>query len=297
MQTTGGGNYVHWFCDYKLDLAINANAITLIPMYRLMPEDRGSEIYADVNQWWEFYNKPEGLTKWVQGCLQKHSLDVEQELLKIKGGLLISGESAGGLLAVRSWLNGKVNVRVLYLQYPVLKYYEKDVPKGKPVEYMGLEMSMEDVERRTTELINVANDQRATGRSVSRSDTKPPLGMLGASLLSNTKKWEAVFKDGKDVMDAPGLLMHKVATDKPPQSFPKVFIIHGTKDTTAPMKNTEEFIESLKKALKGWECTDDIEFIKLQGLGHAFDYESRSNENCRGQIGEVMESVIAAWIG
>lgn len=265
-------------------------------MYRLMPEDRGAEIHQDLDSWWSFYQNDRCL-EWVQKCLLKHALEAKPENLD-RAGLLISGESAGGLLAVYSWLNqSSLVIKALYLQYPMLKHYEKKVSSNNRVRYMDTEISLDEIKKRATELVELTDDQRRDGRVVSRSDCKPPFGMLAAVMLSNTCKWKEVYQDGnEDVKDAPSLLESRVEEKLLPYSFPKVFFVHGTADEVIPIKNTEEFVKRLNEVLKLWKCNKVVEFLKLEDVGHGFDYEIKGHP-CQKQIEEMMESLVDAWKG
>ena len=265
-------------------------------MHRLMPEDSGEEIYADVITWWDFYQS-ERLDAWVEDCLKDHGQN--ECITKLsKNNLLVSGESAGGLLAVYSWLfSVDLHIQVLYLQYPMLNFYKKTMPEDG-VEYMGRKISAEEVKQRADALIKVVNRQRDEDRIVSRSDSKPPIGMAAAMLLSNTQQWQKCFQ-GKSrpeqPLDAPGYLLHNRRNKILPDSFPKIFIIHGTNDTACPIQDTKDFVKILDDPLERWDCVGKAKLEKFEGQGHAFDYEVKGKP-FEGQINDVMKSVLTAWL-
>ena len=257
-------------------------------MYRLMPEDCGPDIYQDIDNWWNFFASKE-CDKWVESCLKKH--EMESCIAKLsKKNLLVSGESAGGLLAVYSWLcSPRADIRTLYLQYPVLNYYKKDMPKDF-VNYMELNIAVSEIPIRLDALLEVVDKQRAEDRLASHSDTKPPIGMLAATLLSNLDRWKERFQ----AKDAPGLLDSLMEAGQKPASFPDIHIIHGTKDSAVPIENTRAFVKELNYAFKQWEHTGRLELWEVEGEGHAFDYVVKGKDfEC--QIKSLMRSIIIAW--
>lgn len=253
-----------------------------------MPEDRGPDIYQDIDNWWKFFASKE-CDKWVESCLKNQKM--ESCIAKLsKKNLLVSGESAGGLLAVYSWLcSPRADIRALYLQYPVLNYYKKDMPKDF-VSYMGLQIAVSEIPIRLEAVLEAVDKQRAEDRLASRSDTKPPIGMLAAPLLSTLDRWKERFQ----AKDAPGLLDSLMEAGQKPVSYPHIYIIHGTKDPAVPIDNTRDFVKKLNDAFKKWKYTGQLELMEVEGEGHAFDYVVKG-KNFEGQITSLMQSVTDAW--
>jgi len=257
-----------------------------------MPEDRGEEIQDDICAWWEYYSSLD-FHDWIQDCIRD---SIKKEFSLRRDLLLISGESAGGMLAVYTWLthSGSVlPIRALYLQYPMLNYYSRNMD-GKEVSYMDIHVTRQDIEHGAEALISCTNKQRAENRCVSRSDSEPPEGMAAAMCLSNTHRWEEVFKDGKaDILDIRGNLERLRKSYHKLEHFPDMFIIHGQQDKAIPIADTREFKTSVTDLAETAGKTVNINFREFPGKDHAFDYEIKPGDD--EQVDAMMRSIIEAW--
>ena len=81
------------FPGWILKLALRNNAIIISPDYRLMPEANGLDILQDLRDFYNWLQTPKTLDSYLSHDV---SADVEH--------LLITGESAGGWLALQSIL-------------------------------------------------------------------------------------------------------------------------------------------------------------------------------------------------
>ncbi|KAF2635702.1 alpha/beta-hydrolase [Massarina eburnea CBS 473.64] len=277
---TGGGLFEPWFCDYRRDLALRNNAITLIPNYRLMPESSGEDIEDDVNDWWRFYE-----SQHFDESLR--SIGIESKNVK-KERLLVSGESAGGLLVVNTWLGPpRPPIRALYLQYPMLNYYKRAIV-GDQVGYRGENFPLEDVKQGVDKMLQKCNDMRSQNTLPCRSDTQPPYGMSAANALSSTKKWTEVFKGDTGTMDVPTRLDYMVRENITPSQFPEIFIAHGEADTVCPVEHTDQFHTRINAL---WGDRVKVTYQRVPEKDHAFDYEAKIDENWLVDIIEGIEKV------
>lgn len=279
-QTTGN-LFAPWFPDYKRKWAIDSNTIILFPLHRLMPEDRGQDILDDIDDWWDFYLN-DLFMKWVKSCLEGVRLGAALVVLQ---NLIISGESAGGLLAVYTWLtqSAKLSITAIYLQYPMLNHYRRDMPAGGAT-YMEHTITEERLRPLVDAMIKKSDEMRKAGRNASRSDATPPSGMAAAMGLSLLQLWKSVFQDGKGIMDTPERLEHMRKIEAKPAQFPPIYIIHGTKDTNVPIADTDAFVDTLTAMSKIWKEDIKIDYERVAKLGekgtdgyseevaHAFDY-------------------------
>ncbi|KAF1958180.1 hypothetical protein CC80DRAFT_502972 [Byssothecium circinans] len=231
----------HWFPDYKRTMQIKSNAITFIPINAC--ED------------------------WIKKCLNDKKMDDGANICRDR--LLISGESAGALLAIYSWLTGKENLKInaLLLHYSMLEYYARNLPENEKCKFMGADIFPDDVLIGAKDLIAKVEELRNEGRLPARSDTPPPEGMHAAFGLSVTKLWEPVYRHGDRSSDALDRLSEQRSE---PNFFPKLFMFHGEEDTNCPIENVHKFLKILKA--KGWSKMPDPVFERVAGKPHAFDY-------------------------
>lgn len=94
------------------------NSITVLPNYRLVPEASGEDILEDLRDFWTWFHN-HGVDDFLASQNVKLELDYEH--------LLVSGESAGGYMALQSGLTRpKGEIKALLLQYPMATLLRRD---------------------------------------------------------------------------------------------------------------------------------------------------------------------------
>lgn len=101
------------FGNWTLELALSKEAILISPDYRLMPEATGETLLFDVNGLFQWLLHPDSLASVLPDGI---TADLDH--------ILVTGESAGGWLAMQSpWTaHSKDSVCAVILHYPMRKY-------------------------------------------------------------------------------------------------------------------------------------------------------------------------------
>ncbi|KAF2787539.1 alpha/beta-hydrolase [Melanomma pulvis-pyrius CBS 109.77] len=269
---TGAADFKWWHHAHHVRLALDSNAITVLPNYRLMPQHNGAEILSDVDAFWRWFHA-DFLTVMGQKGIP---INVNQ--------LLISGESAGGFLAVYSWLTQpeKTAVKALYLQYPMLFYYVRE-----PGMFFDEDVSFEKANNHLNDRLAEIKKLKAEGTLQSVSSAPPPRQMTMAYCLSATKRWEELF----DHDDIRAMLDKKKDI---PATSPHIFIYHGDKDANVPIENTQTFVDRVAEKWPGMK--DKIQFQTVKGQAHAGDYDENENAPDKVWLKHMLEGIKQAWL-
>jgi acetyl esterase/lipase len=167
------------------------NAITILPSYRKMPEVHGKELFDDVDSFWQWYLSPQG-RKELEEKTKVRFHNYEKPL--------VSGESAGGHLAVYSWwTQKKLKIAGIYLQYPMLRAYTRGLQDlgsgGQGQIYRGVSIPEDEIQQ--VARANFGFLVKEKGQIEPRVNSDPPLGM-DMAFISSTSRVELDF-DGKMV--------------------------------------------------------------------------------------------------
>ncbi|PSN60448.1 alpha/beta-hydrolase [Corynespora cassiicola Philippines] len=134
---TGYSLHQSWFAWHLLQSTKDANGIILAPDYRLMPEHDGQDIIEDIDAFWNIVRGDKEFRSPLSEdiCKRFGTSEINLDWHKV----MVSGESAGGFLAAYSGLTEQrenLTIRTVYLQYPMLKHYERNFPKKNAVKWM-----------------------------------------------------------------------------------------------------------------------------------------------------------------
>lgn len=292
------------------------DCITLMPEYRKMPESHGDEILKDVDTFWD----------WVQ-CSDFYA-DLSELFPKIvlqRGQPLVTGESAGGFLAVYSWLSQPdLRIKAMYLQYPMLRSYTRNAGN----DYREVTISEQDVQKYAKIYCDHIKKLKEDGLIIPRMSESPPQGMDMAYVLSSAKK--DVMYNGKpvsisywtwwfqqlDILDRLREITGQLATATPtwsgkaksppsevfilpsarhkkPTYAPEIFISHGVEDKNCPIQDSRDFKELVEQLVEDAK----IEIEEVLGAKHGFDYETDETEKDNDWLKKLMKSVGMAWTG
>lgn len=141
----------------------------ILPSYRKLPEHTGAEIESDIKQFWGWYHTRAHDD--FKNLKTKATLDRDKRLM-------ISGESAGGWLAVHSWMQSTKAHRpnVISLQYPMLDNYWRREYSA----YLGQKVPRDVIEKFGSLWLDYINKLREDGQLATQSDSTPPEGLFWA---------------------------------------------------------------------------------------------------------------------
>ncbi|KAF5133274.1 Tuliposide A-converting enzyme 1, chloroplastic [Metarhizium anisopliae] len=107
----GDSLYLPFYPQWLTDLALAHGAIIISPNYRLLPEATTPQIFQDVADFWAYIHSPS-----LASLLASQSPPVEADLARV----LVTGDSAGGLLCLSTALTYPRDVRVAVATYPLV---------------------------------------------------------------------------------------------------------------------------------------------------------------------------------
>lgn len=207
--------------DWILHLALRENAILVMPDHRLMPEAKGLDILADVHDFVAWLLDPSNL--------QPHLPD---GVTPDPDNILVTGESAGGWLALQTALHVPTRVKAVIAHYPMIdlrdKHYTADYEKQifvPPIPQLDRSI-LRDF------LANLKGDEVVT------SAIPPARSEIFASMLQQGSLGKFF---GDDTSLYPIEVLDKV------DQVPPTWILHGVQDSVIPIAGTSAYAETLKK--------------------------------------------------
>ncbi|KAF1937955.1 alpha/beta-hydrolase [Clathrospora elynae] len=240
--------YPDWIAAFFIPFIHRTNAIVVLPNHRLVPEHSGADILEDLSDFWTWFNDRK-LDAFLSS--QTPSVNVELDY----GKVLVSGDSAGGYMALMSALTQpKGSVKAVLAQYPMTNYLRcepSDTFFGQP----SAPPSIVD-----------EHISAITPGTVMSSALPPARTDLSYALAVYGRYLEFFGKDEK--MWPIGLVGEKGSEWLPP-----TWIIHGDADTAVDIKDSRAFVEKCK-GLEGME-------VKLEvrpGQEHGFDITAKEDE-------------------
>ncbi|KAL5044849.1 hypothetical protein BDW71DRAFT_215473 [Aspergillus fruticulosus] len=272
----GDSLYMDWFPYWLSDLALEHEAVIVSANYRLMPQATGLNIYDDVQDFWEWLQSPA-----LEDILAAHSTPTELDLAH----LLVTGESAGGLLSINSALqlanaySAGITASAAIGMYPTVDMKSPDFTEPRAVPPYGQHLDESIID----EILVTAPD----GPISSTSGDLLPL-MLAAIEYGYLGEWYA--RDSND-SDALYPLQQLKGGIQIPEGG--ITIIQGINDTVVPPHHSEPFITRLRKVTKGQLGNKNIQFVTHEGE-HGFDGNLRYNEE--QWLQEALRPVVEAWL-
>ena len=261
-------------------MAASSNAIILAPNYRLMPTASGADILSDVSDFWAWFRA---------SCYPPPSSRIASSPIPNLDPtrLVISGDSAGGFLALYSWLRytSGISIRALYLAYPMVAHYHWAQAKrthGEPFDilYRGCTLSTTQSLAFEADLVSWLACRRANGDVPAVSARTPPHGSPFNTHLGITGRWKNHFQGGKGVMDIPELVKDMMAKGEMPESLPEMHWHHGWDDVQCEYTDTEKLMVELGKWYEGKSDRLCLTKVKTLGgalvsgpVGHGYDHD------------------------
>lgn len=239
----GEAMYPDWFAAWFVPFITRNNAITILPNYRLIPEHNGKDIKEDLRDFWLWFGSE------LAGFVTEKAPGIEPDFQK----LLVSGESAGGLMALQSAIFGpEGKIKALLTQYPMTNALRG---KGPDSDFFGMKAP-------GPEYIDqyMASVKPGTVLSSSVPYERVPL----ANALTAYGRWLEFY--GKEPELLPITSVERV------KAFPPALIIHGEQDTAVSVEDSRAFVRKVESVL-GKEAARDVKLITSEGE-HGFDVES-----------------------
>ncbi|KAI4717701.1 alpha/beta-hydrolase [Aureobasidium sp. EXF-10727] len=245
----GGRVYEPWFPKWIIDLAALHNAIIVSPDYRLLPESSGLDIITDLHNFYAWLHTH--FTPFLTTSFP-HQKTLSADLSNI----LITGESAGGYMAVQSVLLAETKgVKAVIAHYPMIDL--KDAWYSEPGKKVIWGQSPPSFPE------GWLDQQLTTARSADSITERIPVegepDLFVASLLEG--KYTKIL--GSDSKLFP--LENLKAVKERGGALTPMWIFHGEKDTIIPIKGTLRFVQEARKGVK--------ETI-IPGAEHGFDDDS-----------------------
>lgn len=227
--------------DWILQLALRHAAILVMPDYRLLPEARGTDILADVHSFTTWLSTP--------GNLSAH---LPEPITPDLTTLLVTGESAGGWLALQSARLAPDRVAAVIAHYPMLDL--RDAHYTADHEKRLFDPPMPQLDRAL--LRDFVAGLR--GDEVVSSAVPPARGELFASMLQQGS-YGRFFGEASELY--PLDVLGRGAWVPPP-----TWILHGEGDTVIPVEGTHRYVEVLRE-----RCPAAAVHVSVREGDHGFD--------------------------
>lgn len=243
---TGHRALPDWFGAWLLDFSLAHNAILISPDYRLMPESSGLDILDDLRDFYTWLSTPANLASLLPAGVQP---DVDH--------LLVTGESAGGWLALQSALlpASRPRISAVISQYPMIdlrdKYYTTAYEK---------QLFAPTAPQLDPSVFRAYVDSMTPG-AVITSALPPDRFQLVVSILQ-----QGLFGKyfGPDRRLYP---MEALDSLTDGEELPPTWVMHGTADTGIPVEGTYRYEKRLKERLPRAKTLFHYE----EGADHGFD--------------------------
>ena len=238
-----------------MDLAASHKAIVIMPDYRLLPESPGTDILKDMHAFYSWlHNK---FPSFLSTFFSKTKLDLSS--------ILVTGESAGGYMAVQSALLAKIpGLKAVIAHYPMLdlrsEWYSKAGKKclfgQPPPEFPGGWVD---------EQLELA---RKSGPIAERIPSPDELDLFIA--LLQVGRYTEVLGPEDILFPMENLDSANARGVK----LPPTWIVHGDGDSVIPINGTWKFVEKTNR-LSG-EDPERLKLTVVEGMEHGFDNEGSS---------------------
>jgi len=235
---TGSSLNLNFFPPWVFDFALKHSAILVSPNYVKLPESTGLDILDNLEHFW----------KWLRSDLQATVTSMAGSDVSVdQSQTLIIGHSAGGYLAAQSALTQpKGSIKGVVAAYPMLDMSSKfgQHPFGSP---------MLPASTIHEHLATMKPGEVITGLPM------PPLERLGLAVAIVQHHRFPKFL-------GPEKPLYPIDVLKEKNSFPPLFIYHGTEDSAVDVAGTKKFVEVAKGVMDS-----DRMVVRLEPGDHGFD--------------------------
>lgn len=279
-QVSGTRLHPPWFPSYLLTHALAHSALIVSPDYRLLPEARGIDILSDVASLWS----------WVFASL--HSLVLRRDPLGTPTGvdlgrILVTGESAGGWLALQSAFAHPARVCAVLGVFPMLDLGDEHFSRRRA----GAGASNED--KAGIMGLGTLLDEAIVDAYVAAAQQAPRRVVSSVSPPERMELSLAAFQHGRvgELLGAERALYPLWRVEELGRAgvrLPPLLIVHGADDSVVPVEGSRRFV----RAWKTWQPLSRVRLVLRPGE-HGFEAGARAEEKW---LGDALEWVADAWL-
>ncbi|KAF2489318.1 alpha/beta-hydrolase [Lophium mytilinum] len=256
---TGTALHPDWFPPYVTSFILAHSAILIAPNHRLLPESRGADILTDLSDFWA----------WLQSSLPAYLTSILPALHADFTHLLVSGDSAGGWMALQSaYMLPKDFIKAMFLTYPITQA----LPGAGATEKYGLPIP--DAEWLERYLSNIKPGAVVTSAA-------PPARMDVCFALIEHGRMSEFLGAGAEFDTLEAL---DGAT-----WFPRTWVLHGKDDTLVSLEYSVRLAEKVEGMFPGRLR------LTVRPGEHAFDHGLCLSEEEKW-LGEGLDWVAKAWL-
>ncbi|KAF2441433.1 alpha/beta-hydrolase [Karstenula rhodostoma CBS 690.94] len=260
----GDALFPDWNAAFWVPFMHRNNAITVLPNYRLAPEANGADILEDLADFWSWFND-KGVDKYLAS--QSVSVDLDYK------HLLVSGDSAGGYMALQSGLTRpEGEIKAILVQYPMTN----DARRSPEDVMMGMQTP-----------------------STAWLDEKLATLMKPGAIVSSANPVTTDRTGLSMAMNAHGRFLEFFGEDKPlwpitavesVKFLPPTTIFHATGDSAVKFQDSVDFVEKTRSVIPGVE----IRLAYGKEGDHGFDNALKEDEE--PWLKEELEWVENKWL-
>lgn len=255
--------FADWIAAFWVPFVHRNNAITVLPNYRLVPEASGADILEDLADFWTWFNN-KGVDKYLTSQNVNADLDYEH--------VLVSGDSAGGYMALQSGLTRpKGEIEAILAQYPMTNVLHRS-PKHKVFELPTT--SKEWLEEKLAIIKADAVVSSANPYTTDRLNLSIALKAHG--------RFNEFFGVGKHLWP--------ITAVEDAKYLPPTTIFHATGDSAVAFQDSVDFVEKVKGIIP------DVEIRLAYGKegDHGFDGDFKEDE--QQWLKEELKWVESKWL-
>jgi acetyl esterase/lipase len=217
----------------------------VLPNYRLTPEHSGAEILEDLSDFWTWFLAERGLDSFLASQNIQVDLDYDR--------VLVSGDSAGGYMAIQSGLTRpKGEIKAVLAQYPMTDCARWRTGLGG--EEAGPESIIDE------------HMARVEAGSVVSCAVPPARFELNLALGAHGR-YNDYFGTGKRLWP--------VTAVEEAEYLPPICIIHGEQDVAVAAEDSRVFAKKVREVLPGVEVRLEI---RDDDRNHGFDIDMKEDE-------------------
>jgi acetyl esterase/lipase len=259
----GDALFPDWIAAFWIPLMLRNNAITVLPNYRLTPEASGADILEDLADFWSWFND-KSVDKYLASQDVNVALDYEH--------LLVSGESAGGYMALQSGLTRpEGEIKAILAQYPMTI----DCRRSPEHLTMGMKPpSREWLDEKLATLKPGAIVSSVHPFTTDRSALPMALNAHG--------RFNEFFGEGKGLWPITAVDAVK--------SLPPTTIFHSAGDSVVKFQHSVDFVEKTRRVVPDV----DIRLAYGKDGDHGFDVALKEDEE--PWLKEELEWVESKWL-
>ncbi|GME26014.1 hypothetical protein GTA08_BOTSDO08395 [Neofusicoccum parvum] len=298
-----------WFPPYLLAFAASHGAAVVSPDYRLLPEARGVDILADIASLWA----------WLFASL--HACLLRWDPLGSPAGadlarVMVSGESAGGWLALQSAFVHPARIRATLAIFPMLDLGDDHFTRGgRPGSARAPTNGGAAGSGAGAGAGAGDRDRDGDGDGAGKAAMMGMGTLLDAAIVDEyvaaaaREPWRAVssvtppgrmefsialFQHGRvGELLGPERRLYPVEElerlGRAGVRLPPLLVVHGTDDTVVPVRGSERFVE----AWRWWQPHSAVRLVLRPGE-HGF--EARASAAEQGWLRDALDWVAGVWL-